>query len=171
MSTDAFDLLGLSPSFDLDRAAIDRAFLALAVSVHPDLAGGEPEAQALSARLNDAKRALLDPETRANVLMARLGGPAADEEKSLPPTLLMEVMEAREGVDAARASGNSAELARWKAWASEGRESIVKTCRQLFASALSTPTGLADSKLLREIRVQLNAWRSYERMIEQMDAR
>lgn len=171
MSMDAFDILDLPPAFDLERAAIDRAFLARAVSVHPDLAGGELEAEALTALLNDAKRALLDPETRANTLLARLGGPAADKEKSLPPTLLMEVMEAREGVDAARASGNSAELARWRAWAVEGRESIVKTCRQLFASALATPSGAADPRLLREIRVQLNAWRSYERMIEQMDAR
>lgn len=171
MTNDAFDILGLPPTFELERAVVDRAFLARAVSVHPDLADGEPEAEALSARLNDAKRALLDPETRANVLLARLGGPAADKEKSLPPALLMEVMEAREGVDAARVAGNSAELARWKAWAVEGRESIVKTCRQLFAVALAAPAGSSDSKLLREIRVQLNAWRSYERMIDQMDAR
>lgn len=171
MSKDAFDILGLPPAFDLERAAIDRAFLARAVSVHPDLAADETEAETLSARINDAKRALLDPESRANVLLARLGGPPADKEKSLPPTLLMEVMEAREGVDAARASGNPAELARWKAWATDGRDSIVKTCRQLFASALVTRSGPADPRLLREIRVQLNAWRSYERMIEQMDAR
>lgn len=170
MSTDAFDILELAPAFDLDRATIDRAFLARAVSVHPDLAGGEAEAEAISAQLNDAKRALLDPETRANVLLARLGGPPADKEKSLPPSLLMEVMEAREGVDAARASGDSAELARWITWAVEGRESIVKTCRQLFERALAVGTS-PETKLLREIRVQLNAWRSYERMIEQMDAR
>ncbi|MCC6969049.1 MAG: DnaJ domain-containing protein [Phycisphaerales bacterium] len=170
MRTDAFDLLGLAPAFDLDRSVIDRAFLARAVSVHPDMAGGDSEAEALSARLNDAKRALLDPETRANLLLARLGGPSADREKSLPSTLLMEVMEAREGIDAARASGDSAELARWKAWAVAGRESIVKTCRQLIAQALAAETS-PETRLLREIRVQLNAWRSYERMIEQMDAR
>ena len=80
-------------------------------------------------------------------------------------------MEAREGVDAARASGDAAELARWKAWAIDGLESIVKTCRQLFAVALAAPAGSGDPKVLREIRVQLNAWRSYQRMIEQMDAR
>ncbi len=170
MSTDAFDTLGLVPAFDLDREVIERAFLVRAVSVHPDLAGGDSEAEALSARLNDAKRALLDPETRANLLLARLGGSPADREKSLPPCLLMEVMEAREGVDAARASGDSAELARWKAWAEGGRESIVKTCRQLFARALAAGTS-PETALLREIRVQLNAWRSYERMIEQMEAR
>lgn len=170
MCTDAFDILGLPPAFDLDRSAIERAFLARAVSVHPDLAGGESEAEALSARLNDAKRALLDPETRANVLLARFGGPSAEKVKSLPPTLLMEVMEAREGVDTARTLGDSAELARWQDWAVQGREGIVKSCRQLFARALAAGSS-PDGTLLREIRVQLNAWRSYERMIEQMDVR
>lgn len=175
MSPDAFDILGLPPAFDLDRATIDRAFLARAVSVHPDFAGGESEAAALSARLNDAKRSLLDPEIRANTLLARLGGPAADRNKALPPALLMEIMEAREGIDAARATDDAAELARWKSWAAEGRESIVKTCRELFATALgetgAAPDWPLDAKLLDAIRVQLNAWRSYERMIEQMDAR
>jgi DnaJ-domain-containing protein 1 len=172
MSSDAFDILGLPPTFDLDRADIDRAFLARAIAVHPDLAGGQAESEALSAGLNDAKRALIDPETRANVLLLRLGGPAAEKEKSLPPGLLMEAMEAREGIDSARDAGDKAELARWRAWALDRRESIVKTCRQLFAQASSVKPGEPlPAGLLRDIRVQLNAWRSFERMIEQMDVR
>ncbi len=172
MSSDAFDILGLPPTFDLDRADIDRAFLARAIAVHPDLAGGQTESEALSAGLNDAKRALLDPETRANVLLLRLGGPTAEKEKSLPPGLLMEAMEAREGIDSARESGDATELARWRAWALDQRESIVKTCRQLFARALAVgPGDPLPGGLLRDIRVQLNAWRSFERMIEQMDDR
>lgn len=168
MTGDAFDILGLPLAFDLDRAAIERAFLSRAIAAHPDLAGEESADGSLASKLNDAKRLLLDPEARANLLLARLGGPTASQEKSLPPTLLAEFMEAREGVDAAVAAADEAELGRWKGWAKLGRDAVIADCRRLIDQAIS---GSPDARLLRDIRVKLNAWRSYERMIEQMDAR
>ena len=106
---DAFDVLGLSPRFDIERAQVQQAYLRAVSAAHPDLAGGESGARVTA--INAARQALEDPEQRAALVLARLGGPGKDRDRSLPDGFLMAMMEAREALEpraTARASSGCA---------------------------------------------------------------
>lgn len=160
-----FARLGLEPRFDLDGAAIDRAYARRAAALHPDLADPEraDDATRESALLNDARAALADPERRAIALLALLGGPAASDDRSLPEGFLMEMMDVRQRAEAECA--DPAGHARWQAWADQRRAERIDQVRALFAGLSDPP----DPAALAEIRETLNAWRYVERMIEQLD--
>jgi DnaJ-domain-containing protein 1 len=163
MDLDAFDELGLDPAFDLADAAIQRAYLARSARLHPDLAGDEADFQAL-AHLNDARAALLDPERRAGVLLARLGGPSKESNRSLPEGFLPRVMEVQEAIEEARSAGD--DLDTWRTWAESERAEIIADVAPRFAAAQADPA----PERLADIRTRLNAWRYIERIIEQLDA-
>ena len=157
-------ILGIPPRYDLDRAAVERAYLARAAALHPDVAGDDDDAPLQSAILNKAKRVLLDDERRADALLALLGGPPKEQNKSLPPGFLMEIMETREAIEAAVASGDQAEREKWQRWAREQRLSYRDQVAKLFEAG-------SDADNLGQVRTQLNAWRYIERLIEQLDPR
>lgn len=166
MPPDAFDLLGLPPAFDLDAGGVERAYLSRAAAIHPDLARGDPEAARSSAMLNDARRTLDNPERRADALLVRLGGPAAPRDKSLPPGFLAQMMEIREAIEEAITSGDPAARADRLAWAEGRRAEHIRTVSAMFAALPHPPT----PESLRSVRVELNAWRYTERLIEQLNA-
>lgn len=156
--SDPFAVLGLGRRFDLTRAEIESAYLARIALVHPDVEGGD-DAVDLAAALNAAKRDLLDPERRAGALLALLGGPGKDEDKSLPDGFLGEMMGTREEIEDSLARDPSAR-ARWQSWAKGERGRYASRVGGLFAA---TPPSLC------EIRRELNAWRYIERLIEQLE--
>lgn len=162
---DPFDTLGLRPRYDLDPGEVQNAYLRRSAKLHPDLAGGDPDAPRLAAELNQAKTTLDDPERRADALLVRLGGPTRSEEKGLPDGFLFEIMEIREAIEGAIASGGAAERAKWEAWARDQRAEYVRKVGAMFAAVGPE----ADRDALRAIRVELNAWRYIERLIEQLD--
>jgi len=92
-------------------------------------------------------------------LLLRLGGPAREEEKGLPDGFLMEIMALREGLEAAQASGEGVGEYREKAEAERARR--MERVRELFGE---------EDPNLRSVRIELNAWRYLERMIEQAEA-
>jgi molecular chaperone HscB len=104
--TDHFDRLGLPRRFALDAAAVERAYIARSRAVHPDyhLSGSSADLSAsleLSAALNEAYNTLRDPFARAEYLLSLSGGPSAQQEKTLDPAFLAEMMEYQERVEAA----------------------------------------------------------------------
>ena len=117
------------------------------------LLGRDPEALTL----------ILNDEARANLLLRKLGGPAPDQDRSLPPTFLMEILEVREDMESALDGGDPAERARVEAWAHSERTRLRDEVGALFARlAEGDPVG-------EDIRLQLNVWRYIERMIDQLD--
>lgn len=158
---DPFSILSLPPHFDLDEAALRRAYLAKVASIHPDLVG-EDAAQAASAELNHARELLSNPESRADILLRLKGGPAKEADKSLPPGFLMEMMETREIIDAALTTGNPADRTQWTTWGHQQRAGYIQEIAKLFSSPTSPQS-------LKQIRTTLNAWRYIERLIEQLD--
>lgn len=161
---DPFDRLGLEPRFDLDPAAIERAFLRAIAASHPDASAfpSDLAADAGSADLTEARRVLDDPERRANALLERLGGPGKAD-RSLPDGFLLEIMAVREEIDEAP------DLERWSAWAEQRRANHVARVGEMF-SKLQAGGSSGDSEAIRgEIRTELNAWRYAERLIEQLD--
>ncbi len=166
---DPFGVLGLAPRFDLDPDEIERAYLARAGALHPDLASGDVDAVDRAARasaaLNEARRVMRDAERRAGALLKVLGGPGKGEDKSLPVGFLVEMLETREQIESALDSGDPAQIARWESWAERERERSIELVSGLFKALDESPG--PDS--LREIRTRLNAWRYIERLIEQLD--
>lgn len=156
---DPFDLLGLPPRFELDGAALERAWLQRTAALHPDL--GEGDADAL-ARLNQAKEALADPERRAALVLARLGGPDKEQDRTLPPAFLAQMMEIQESIEAARAE--SGDVDQWRRWADAEREKIIQRVGSAFDRISDPPT----PDQLKAIRVELNQWRYVERVLEQL---
>ncbi len=108
---DYFQLLGLDRRFDLDEKALTSSFRAVVRKVHPDRFCDQPEevrnlATKLSADLNNAITTLKDPARRAAYLLHLAGGPCAKDERGVPDGVLMEVMELRERIEGANASGD-----------------------------------------------------------------
>lgn len=166
MSLDPFSVLGIVPRFDIEGGEVQRAYLRRAAAGHPDRAGrqGSGEESVLGvADLNEARAALSDPERRANALLELLGGPTKEGDKSLPPGFLMEMMEAREAMEADFAARAGREASKgWAAWV-EGRRRAM--CGEVGRMFVMTPVPLG------EIRRQLNAWRYIERMAEELERR
>ena len=104
---DHFTRLGLPRRFALEPAEVERQYLARSRAVHPDYhaAGSSADLAAsleLSAAVNEAYNTLRDPFTRADYLLTLEGGPAASEQKQMPPAFLAEMLELRERVEEAR---------------------------------------------------------------------
>ncbi|MEZ6233153.1 MAG: DnaJ domain-containing protein [Phycisphaerales bacterium] len=165
-ATDPFAMLGLRATFDLTREQIERAYLAKAAALHPDTAGDDAARDAAergSAALNQAARTLRDRERRANALLAHVGGPTKEADRSLPDGFLAQIMETRMQIEAD--AGDAEARARWERWAETERDAFARSVSAQFA-ALAVP---ATPESLAEIRRTLNAWRYIERLIEQLD--
>ncbi len=167
-SGNPFKILGLAERFDLSSPEVNSAYLRAAARNHPDRFTDPAERAAAEGRIaaiNEAKAALLDDEARAGALLKTLGGPSKEEERGLPPGLLMEMMEVRTAMEEEIASGRAEAREKWKSWALARRAEHVERVRRLFAQCAVAP----EPGTLREIRIELNAWRYAERMIEQLD--
>ncbi|MFI5201482.1 MAG: Fe-S protein assembly co-chaperone HscB [Candidatus Kapaibacterium sp.] len=100
--TDHFLTFGIDRTFNVDRDRLEKRFHELQSQSHPDRhvsAETERREQALaeSSDINAAYRALREPIARAKHLVELYGFPISDQ-KSVPPGLLMTVMEAQEKI-------------------------------------------------------------------------
>lgn len=163
---DPFETLGLPRSFNVDPAGVRRAWLSASGALHPDRAGGDPLEEAeiarRSAQVNAARRALDNPEFRAEALLRLLGGPPVGADKSLPDGFLAEMMSVREELE--EAAGDPARVAVLERWAQEQRAGYLERIGALFGAHEQT----GDRSALASIRTELNAWRYIERMLEQI---
>lgn len=159
-----FALLGVAPRFSVDEAALRRAFLRASTEQHPDrFIDPIEQADAVErmSQLTDAYRVLSDPELRAKSLLALSGLALAEDRDKLPADLLMQVMEVREELEEAIATSDTAELARLRAWAGERRDASLQRIGALLDDAL-------DAGKAKAVRIELNALRYMQRMLEQM---
>lgn len=117
-SADYFAVLGQPRRYDLDRDALEGAYLERAKQLHPDRFAGAPAGQRrrameASAALNEGYRVLRDPVRRAEYL-CKLGGidvDSSDPEGGAPKMgqgFLVEMIERREAVAEAHGQGASA---------------------------------------------------------------
>lgn len=91
--------------FHVDLKQLRKEFLQMQATAHPDRHPGELKgrAEALSARINEAYKTLQDPLRRTQYILSLRGIDVAEDEtaKVDDPTLLMEVLEARETIEEA----------------------------------------------------------------------
>lgn len=165
--SDPFSLFGLPRRYAVDRSALTRAWLAESARWHPDRPGAPPDAAARLAEANEAKRILDDPELRADALLRLLGGPAKERDKSLPEGFLAEMMELRQRIEEEVESEGEPARERWRSWARQrAREHEGRVAAMFEAFERG-----GDGARLRDIRLELNAWRYIERLMEQLDPR
>lgn len=168
-----FDLFGLPPSVELDVAALEEKYRALALKAHPDRAAGADAATrvrlaAQQASLNEALKVLRDPVRRAFYLLKLRGvdleSEGAAARQKMPPEFLEEVMERREALDAAKAARD---LGRAQALGAEVR-ALLDAALARARAALSKPAG--DAAALAEATVELGRVRYFTRYLEEVEA-
>ena len=107
-SSSHFELFGLSPRFQLDAVALERAYREIQARVHPDrfAHAGDAERRASlqwTTRVNEAYETLKHPVARASHLLALRGVDVAFETNTaMPPEFLMQQMELREALEEAK---------------------------------------------------------------------
>lgn len=111
-----FELFGLPQAYALDRDKLDAAYRALQNAVHPDRFAAQPDAAQRVAmqwatQVNEACQTLRNPVSRGVYLLKLQGIDALDASNTtMAPAFLMQQMEWREAIDAARADHNMAAL-------------------------------------------------------------
>ncbi len=140
-SRDHFSLFGLPASFDVDLAALDRAYRDLQREVHPDRhAQGSDAEQRVAAqwatRLNEAHRTLKSPIGRARYLLQLQGVDTGEEsDTAMPVDFLLSQMDWREAVEHARSERNDAALTALAGRERELRETLVESLRRQLAAS------------------------------------
>src|SRR5258706_5075468 len=104
-SSSHFELFGLSPRFQLDAVALERAYREIQARVHPDrfAHAGDAERRASlqwTTRVNEAYRSLKNPVQRASHVLALHGVDVAFETNTaMPAAFLGQQMELREALE------------------------------------------------------------------------
>lgn len=167
---DPFETLGVEPRFDLDRAALELRHRELSKALHPDRYAGAPAAErrlSLSRAIdvNESFRALKDPIRRAEALLRRAGVPVGEtSEPKPPPSLLMEMMEAREELAEA---GRARDLGRVGKLGEAMRAREAAVLGRL-ASAFAEAGG--DARRAAEILPALGELRYIRRFLDEVSA-
>ena len=108
LDSDDFELFGVPRRFAQDRAVLDARWRALQGEVHPDRfakegAAAQRIAMQWAVRVNEAYQRLKDPLKRAAYLCELNGVPIeAEKNTAMSSSFLMQQMEWREALDAAR---------------------------------------------------------------------
>jgi molecular chaperone HscB len=171
MEQDPFALFDLTPGFELDQGQLQRRFIAATAANHPDRFTDplqQAEAAERSAAINEAFSVLTDPQRRADCLLVLLGGPAKEDDKSLPDDLLTQMMDVRQRMEEAVADQDQAVLAELATWANRQRQAHLQRIGELFKQMQSPAKDGDRAAAGKAVRLQLNALRYFQRMIEQM---
>ena len=162
-SNDAFGLLGLPAQFNLDPKLIEQAFHDKSKELHPDRFAQAPAAERVAAlsksrALNDAYKRLKSAVGRAEYLLERAGVSIGDNER-LDPAFLMEILELREELAAARVAKQT--------------PLIEKLCGEMKArrkKSVDALTPLFEANDLAAIKEQLILLRYIDRYLEECDS-
>jgi molecular chaperone HscB len=169
---DAFDVLGLTPSLELDPALVEQRYRELQRQLHPDKFVQAPSSErraslARAVSVNDAYRVLKDELQRAELLYARFSGRAAlNEQATAEPELLMEMMELREELSAVRKRGDMARAAQLRQQVRALQNTAIASLKRAFAAAPEQ----RNASLLHEASHALTRLRYYKRFQDEVDA-
>ncbi|KAI8995636.1 Co-chaperone Hsc20 [Trametes punicea] len=148
--------------FVVDVQQLKRQFRTVQAIVHPDRWVSRPPDQqaiaaAMSSRINEALHRLSDPLRRVEYILAREGYAGEESDKLDDMELLMEVMEAREGLANAQSSEEVVEI---KAENDAKVRETIKEIEQLVAEKNWPALRTAAIKLryLQGIDSAANAW-------------
>jgi molecular chaperone HscB len=170
---DPFDTLGIAPSFELDLEKVEQRYRELSRVLHPDRNVGRPPAErrlslGKAVEVNEAWRTLRDPIRRAEALFRR--GNVAVEEGRQPkadPEFLMEMMEQREALAAAKASGDRTSVERLAATIRRREEAATAKLAAGFRGAFGQ---VVEAPRLEPLLPLLGELRYYRRFLDEVSA-
>jgi molecular chaperone HscB len=170
---DWFALFELPRRYALDLADLERRYLERSRAAHPDrvaTAAADERARAIGAAmdLNRGYKVLRGAASRAEHLLA-LEGVAIGDNEPVDQALLVEVLELREELDAARDRGDRRELARLEA-AMRTREERELDRAGAALDRAAGATGAARVEALAEAKAACLALRYVHRYLEALDA-
>ena len=154
-SRNHFDLLGLRPAYAIDSSDLESRYRELQGRVHPDRFAAAPESERRVAmqwavQANEAYRTLRDPVGRARYLLALKGFDTGEESNTaMPADFLMQQMEWREGVAAARGSRDAARLNELRSEIGEERGEMLKQLERAIDRDANYDAGCS---LVRKLR-------------------
>jgi molecular chaperone HscB len=157
-----FELLGVTPEFDLDADRLRQGYLQVSRGIHPDQHGGAEDNSVslhLSAQVNEAYRVLSDPVLRAEYLLELAGGLSAAQDKSVPQDVLTTALMLREETAEARASGDAAAAEACRARVTQVHD---RTLAQISELARRSP---GEPGVRQELRRVLNAMKYYQKLM------
>jgi molecular chaperone HscB len=137
--TSPFELLGVPVLFALDEHELEKRHRDLSRALHPDRYTGRPsserrEALSRAISVNEAFRRLRDPISRAEALLEQLGRAVSETNQPRPePALLMQVMEQREALSAARRARDKDTIEGIAAQANERAEDAAEHMADAFS--------------------------------------
>jgi molecular chaperone HscB len=170
---DPFDTLGIAPAFELDLGAVEKRYRELAKVLHPDRYLGASPAERRMAlgkavEVNEAWRLVRDPIRRAEALLRRHGVRIEEGKEPKPdPEFLMEMMEQREALSEARASGDPKAVERLGNAIYERQKDVTARIAAAFATA-SASNGRGAP--LAPILSLLGELRYYRRFLDEVSA-
>ena len=152
--------------FEVSQPDLRREFLALQALVHPDKIPSGPlkqRAEALSARINEAYRALSDPLARAQYLLSHNHGidvMAEDGAHTHPQdkTVLMEVLETQEAIEEAENEETIRQL-------KEENQKRIDTCVTDLGQAIDQ----GDVETARNECVKLKFWYNIQQCLQEWE--
>lgn len=169
---DPFAIFSLPRIFAIDLIQLRQRYLALTAEHHPDRFVDplkQADASERIAVINQAYELLKDPQARAETLLMLLGGPAKETDKSLPPELLEEMLDIREVMESASSHDDQAMLGQLHERAATEVQERLHHIESYFDQILSCKPDL-QSSMMKQIRLELNALRYYQRLCEQTSA-
>ena len=149
-----FELLGLPARYAVDPARLEQGYRDLQSQVHPDRFAASTEvekrvAMQWATRANEAYRTLRDPVDRARYLLGLKGYDTGEETNTaMPPDFLMQQMEWRESVAAARAARDARALDALRGELGESRGEMLR----MLGRALEESNYEAGCSLVRKLR-------------------
>lgn len=135
-----FELFGVAPRFEQERAELDARWKALQAEVHPDRfaaqgTAAQRVAMQWAVRVNEAYQRLKDPLKRAAYLCELNGVPLeAEKNTAMPANFLMQQMAWRESLEEA---GGEAEL-------DTLHDEVMAARKQMLAQLAATLDGQKD---------------------------
>ena len=153
IQSDYFQMLGLDRRFAVEPAELERRYLERSREVHPDRQAARPADERAAAagqamQLNLAYRTLRRPLPRAEHLL-QLAGVRIGDNEPVKQELLVEMLELREELAAARAAGDAAAIARLEAAARAREKAELDRLGALFAELEAAPQGGGGAVLER----------------------
>ena len=163
---DYFELFRQPRRYRIDLADLEKRFLAITRNIHPDFFTGESAdmrqlAVQLSAELNEGYRVLKDPVLRAGYLLEEFGGSSAAEDRSVPPTVLSEVMMLREELE---------EAGEDQAAVASVRDRVVARRSEMLAriADLADDLGSAGDEEKSRLRSLINSIKYYDSLLTEL---
>ncbi|MFA6013630.1 MAG: Fe-S protein assembly co-chaperone HscB [Gallionellaceae bacterium] len=158
-----FILLSLPVGFQVDLQQLEQNFRALQAQVHPDKFSHLPEAERRvsmqwSTRVNEAYQTLRKPIDRARYLLSLQGVDTQEETNTaMPMDFLMQQMEWRESIEAAKTS------AQLEALLAELNQEMNRLQQQLALAIDDQHDYLAAAGIVRKLKF-------FEKLAEEIDA-